>query len=448
MNRLFTKNRYGNNVIDSSVQSLSIFKQFFLNKNIINKYKKDSKLVVNLLRSIAARQTNDSLKVLIPVLGVEEFIKHACIPSARNSTMFERACAVPAGNLEVIKILLAHKLVRQQYTNSEYWLYRLLYHLFGCNHENMDSIDYVIDELKLSKSKSNNINRLVVKTIFDYTYKEILKKEDLLQFAHDYSKDTILSRCGKAGNSKILEKCISVVGEKAFITNVLKPSAGNTTLLKNAIRHGKIEMIKLVLSYNKIKQEIIGNNYWLFRTLWRLFRDGSRDIIDIVIKTLNITKDDIVDLTNYKYKEVGQTPGARAKNHENCHIVPDIGLRGNDAGMEALISIVGDTQFSKFVFVQNTRNTTILENAIRKNNSKIIKSIVCLNYVKQIYQSDSYWIYRLFWWYQWGKINTDNKILLFKDIVTDLSLTQEKSVELLKDYQYKENDPGVTNFVK
>ena len=151
-------------------------------------------------------------------------------------------------------------------------------------------------------------------------------------------------------------------------------------------------------------------------------------------------------MANYRYKEVGQNLSANSWNYKNSHIIVDIGLYGNHDALEALISIVGDTQLSKFVFVRDTQNTTILENAVRKSNSKIIKSIVSFNYVKQIYQSDSYWIYRLFWWYQWAQI--DNKILLFKDIVTDLGLTKEKSVELLKDYQYKENDPHVTNFVE
>ena len=266
MNRLFTKNRYEDNVIDTSVTSLSIFKQFCWNKNIIDKYKNDSKLAVNLLSNIVARQTNNALKVLIPALGEKKFVQYACIPNRSNNTMFE--VAVWRGNIDIIKMLLSHKSVKQQYTSNEYWLYRLLYHLFGSNHENMDIIDYVIDELKLSKSKLNNINHLVVKTMFDYTYKEILKKEDLKKNACDYSTGSILSHCGWNGNCKILEKCISIVGDKTFITNVLKPSGRNTTLLATAICQGKIEMIKLVLSYNEIKQEIKGNNYWLFRILW------------------------------------------------------------------------------------------------------------------------------------------------------------------------------------
>ena len=69
-----------------------------------------------------------------------------------------------------------------------------------------------------------------------------------------------------------------------------------------------------------------------------------------------------------------------------------------------------------------------------------------MSYVQSIYQSQSYWTYRLFWWYQ--NIKIENKYSLFKEIVTDLGLTKEMAIQLLENYHYKEKDDNTLKMVQ
>ena len=69
-----------------------------------------------------------------------------------------------------------------------------------------------------------------------------------------------------------------------------------------------------------------------------------------------------------------------------------------------------------------------------------------MNFVQSIYQSQSYWTYRLFWLYQ--NITFENKSLIFKNVIKHLGLTKEMVIQLLKDYKYKEKEDNNTTFVK
>ena len=70
---------------------------------------------------------------------------------------------------------------------------------------------------------------------------------------------------------------------------------------------------------------------------------------------------------------------------------------------------VGEDVFNKFVFLRSNINTTAFETAIRENKIEMIKYMASSNNVKRIYQSSSYWVYRLCWWCLYIlKKNNDN----------------------------------------
>ena len=444
MDRLLTKNTLKNTSVDLSVSSVEMFKQLLSNKDIINKYISNPGMLVNLIDRIAGFGTSETLQVLIEAIGDAQFVKHGCIANLNNTTILERA--IWKNKIDIIKIVLSYKKIKEQYTTSQYWLFRLLFHLFASNHDMTSTIDYVMNELKLT----HDID-LVLNTMFDYHYNETISKDTLKKHACSYTRDTILSCIGWNGNYRSLKKLISIIGDdKRFITNVLKPGPQNTTILENAIGKEKIEMIKIILSYNEIRDKIKQSKYWLFRTLWWVLRSkyDSSNTIKYVINKLNLSKDDIIDVvTNYQYQEM-KTAKVKfiddAVNYNKNSILRELVWNGNYISLKTLISFVGEKEISKFVFIRPpVSNTTMFECAIGKNKTKMITLIISLDDVKNVYQADSYWIYRLFWWYE--KLKLENKNALFKDILTDLELAKETAVNVLKHYQYREKiDPNFT----
>ena len=181
----------------------------------------------------------------------------------------------------------------------------------------------------------------------------------------------------------------------------------------------------------------------------------SRQVIDCVRNELNLSKDDFIDIiTNYRYQEIDNDNNSihkivqlkdNALNYKTCNIITIIPWSSDDISLQALIGIVGETEIGKLFFVRDGANNTILENGIRRNKSDIIDMIVSMSYVQNIYQSQSYWTYRLFWWYE--NVKFKNKNLMFKNIIKHLGLTKEMVIKLLKNYQYKEKNDNL-NFVK
>ena len=445
MNHLFVKNRHGSNSIDASITSKPVFKQFFSDENIIKKYKNDQDLLIHLLFEMALHQTNDTLRVLIEMIGDEAFVKGACMPHRQNVTILETAAI--QSNTEMIGILLSYKEIVQQYKTSKYWLFRLLFHLFGHNHHNLDMIDHVFKRLELFVASSDDAKSFVINTIFKYRYNESIKKENLNEHCWNYGKYTILSRIGWSGNVNTFKKFISIVGDKPFAANALVPDYVNTTILERAIRSKKVDIIEMVLSYDEIKQEIVASKYWLYRILWWLFRGeyDSSDTIMFVIDQLNLSKDSIVDLvTNYRYQEMTSNNKLRdnAWDYRDSNILTGMTYFGDYISLKTLCSIVGETTFSKFVFVRDEDNTTALECAIHKNKVKMIKFMVSLDDVKTVYQSQSYWTYRLFWLYE--NVEMKNEDSLFKGILKDLNLSKKQMIKLVKKYTYKERNDNLT----
>ena len=156
------------------------------------------------------------------------------------------------------------------------------------------------------------------------------------------------------GHVRALKCFQSIVDDdKAFGKNVFIIDGNNFTILETMIIHKKLDIIKLVLSSNEIKDKILKNQYWLYRMLWWLFggKYDSRDIIDFVINELKLIKNVIIDLIeNYRYKEKEMV-----------------------MSFSTFISIVDKDVFSKFVFLRSRIDITAFETAICFNKIEMIK---------------------------------------------------------------------------
>ena len=129
-----------------------------------------------------------------------------------------------------------------------------------------------------------------------------------------------------------------------------------------------------------------------------------------------MSKDAIINLiTNYTYTE----ELAKDKLHKNAwnynvgSIMTWMVDSGNYISFLAFISIVGEEVFSKFVFLRCNVNTTVFEAAVSGNKIEMIRYMASLDNVKRVYQSSSYWMYRLCWWclyYLKNNNNTDDNI--------------------------------------
>ena len=69
----------------------------------------------------------------------------------------------------------------------------------------------------------------------------------------------------------------------------------------------------------------------------------------------------------------------------------------------------------------------------------MIEFMVKMEDVKVVYQSNSYWTYRLLFWYENIEVN--------RNILRYLGLSKAKVIKLLKNYQYQEKQENLT-FIK
>ena len=161
---------------------------------------------------------------------------------------------------------------------------------------------------------------------------------------------------------------------------------------------------------------------------------------------------------------VKQICEAMVSNNSNEEIVSKIDEKSKHSILDS-IQQVGDIQAFKFVkstllndllmnhlvqtdrYVNNCIDVSVASIQIFKpffSNDEIINKYKndkfnWLNNVKIIYQSQSYWIYKVVWWHE--NITLDNKDLLYTDIISkDSDLSKEQVIKLFKDYQYKEKE--------
>ena len=166
------------------------------------------------------------------------------------------------------------------------------------------TVDYVINELKLS-------NEAIIDIIENHEYKQSeLKFGYRVTFASNATTYTssIVSNVGWQGDHTRLKKLISITGEKVFCKQVFVPGPVNTTILENAVAQHKMEIIKIILSFDEVRREYQNSLNWLFRLLFWMFCRSRNDngdnnpIIDCIVKELNLTKDLIVKIvSDYRY---------------------------------------------------------------------------------------------------------------------------------------------------
>ena len=171
--------------------------------------------------------------------------------------------------------------MKKKIFNNKYWLYRTLWWLFSRDYDSRDIIDFVINELKLTKDD-------IVDLITNYTYKEEVTKNKLKDDATHYDKKNIITQMIFDGNDISFKTFISIVGKQAFNKVVFICDEDNMTGLEASIRFNRIKILKYILSQQEIQEKIASSKYWLYRTLWWLFHGNydSRRTIDLVISKL------------------------------------------------------------------------------------------------------------------------------------------------------------------
>ena len=264
---------------------------------------------------IGWNQSNNGMKMLISLIGAEEFVKRVFMADNGNNTILENA--VRKQNIEMINIILSYQSVKQTYKTNKNWLFRLLFWLFRNKKPNEETIDCVVNLLELSSED-------IVSMMHNFDYKE--SNENDLDFdAWSYKNKDITSEIGWSGNANTLQKLIDVIGENEFEKLVFIPSYNNTIIIETATRKNKVEILKILFGFESIKKVYLNDDYWIYRLVYWMQRDYKKEVCNFIVKELNLTKEKLLKYVNeeYEFKEqfVNKVNCNFVKKHVKCFVL-------------------------------------------------------------------------------------------------------------------------------
>ena len=249
----------------------------------------------DLIGNIGWYGANNGLKMLKSLIGEEEFVKRVFVPDNVNNTVFENV--VRQQNVEMIKAILSYESVKETYKTNSHWMFRLVFWLFASFHPNEEVIDCVVSALKLSKED-------IVPMLHNFDYREF-NANNWEPNAWMYRERDIMSAIGWSGNDKSMKKLLDLIGEIEFEKQVFIPGYTNTTIVEDAARQNKVEMLKTLFGIESIKKVYLNDDYWIYRLVYWLQRAYKKEVCNFIVKELNLTEKKLLKYVNkeYEFKE-------------------------------------------------------------------------------------------------------------------------------------------------
>ena len=261
--------------------------------------------------------------------------------------------------------------------------------------------------------------------------------QDIVQI-DKISKESILTNICCLNNVKAIKFLMCIIPHDLLINRLCTPNRYNILPMEYAVKHNQTNVLNEIFLMDKMISKYQRNIDLLFRLIYCV---RHRNMFEFLIKKLNLSKEKFVQLLDHQYShilnEIVNNSGDSVDRYVNTSLITNIGLKtyASVDVLKVLVSIIGDEQFVKHVFIPGFANKTIIESAVRRNKNKMIKYIFSFDNVCNVYKTDPYWIHRLLFWLKRNKNDCKDT---FEYIVSKLELTKESVKKLLQGYKYKE----------
>merc|ERR1712228_99431 len=221
------------------------------------------------------------LKMLLfieSLMSRKEFVDFAML--SNNYDMKPLEYAIYISQLSVVKHLIDIKEIQDQYKDNDPLIFRLFFVLFVKN-SNHYLTEYVLSALQISKEK--------VIQMMSYKCPRQPKADN--KGAFEFHRMNILCRAVWTGTFDRLKRLMDLIGDQAFVDNMLNTDALGWTPIGYAVMGKKINVIKYIFSLNAVKEKYLSDNralYGLVATINQFI--GYKETVKCVVDGLGLTE--------------------------------------------------------------------------------------------------------------------------------------------------------------
>ena len=265
-----------------------------------------------------------------------------------------------------------------------------------------------------------------------------MSREDIVHI-DKISKESILNNICSLNNVKAIKFLISIIPNDLLMDRLCTPNRYNSIPLESAVKHNHTSILNEIFTIDKMVKKCQTDKDLLFRLIHDVVH---KNMFTFLISKLNLSKKKLVELLNHKYSYIlHEKENCNAKSLDSYvdgSILTHIGSSNKSVDiLKVLISVIGEKELIKHAFIAQYPNTTIIENAIRKNKIEMIEFLFSFDSVCDTYKKENFWICRLLFWLEKCKESSSCKESV-EYIISKLGLTKEKVTKSLQEYQYKE----------
>eukprot|EP01083_Nonionella_stella_P002407 6953_1 len=337
----------------------------------------------NVLYRVCRNNKTETLLFFRSVLLRDDFVRHVLSECVIDSSCIETT--IWFSRTEIIKHLFEMEEIMSKYQKDEY-MFRLLDHLFVGN-ESMDFIAFVMSLLGISKEK--------LVQMMTYRFPSNLVKPH--PKAHKWDRYAIATRIiSRKSTFQAFERCISVIGEAAFINKIVFHTDGwNVNVLECAIKYHKPKVIEYVLSLKEVRERYMNDEQLLFRLLYCLFGYAEPKTIECVLSELEVSLDKFKKLIKYKYPVPSQQYGAGAEEYHLLTIIGNTVRANTFDSFQKLVNIIGESIMYEGVFSKDGYNKNAMQYAVENNKLEIIKYMLSIQDIKSKISNDENELYSI-----------------------------------------------------
>ena len=189
----------------------------------------------------------------------------------------------------IVEHILCIQEIKQRYLNDDNLLWRLMYLLFA-QRTNKETREYVLSEFKEVKGKLTEcIGKRYPGSDGKYG-----------KNAYSFDKYSIVGMMTFNGYLKKLEELILYVGESVIKDGVFLKDQWGDNAIQGAIEGKKLDVIKFIMRINGVKQRCLDDQDELHGIVNKLNTNFDESICKYMINELNLTKEKITKLKEYK----------------------------------------------------------------------------------------------------------------------------------------------------
>eukprot|EP01083_Nonionella_stella_P110064 321828_1 len=258
---------------------------------------------VNIICRIARHTTAaaEALQKIAEMIGENAFVHYAITPDFYDVAALERA--IQNCKFDLLKYLLSIGGIVDAYTKTDELrlLFRLLFWLF-CKCDSEEMIDFALDKLNISKER-----------IIEILSYKCTKPDDYVSDAFDYHNYNIVGRIVWFNKLKFLKKMANIIGDQVFIEHVFQPDGVNINALEFAIWKNQLEVMKYLMSFQKIKERCLTDKEVLWRTVYSMNRAYDADMVKYVMNELQLDETKLREVQSFTCEDKSNEFGPKAR---------------------------------------------------------------------------------------------------------------------------------------